>query len=370
MFDRYDDKFSKCCPTVVDREDIKIGGQPRILTHRNIMSGVVVDNSPDWWPTLQAVQLSNFCSIAAVAVVWHDYSLLFTREVGFLPKGSESLSQLDFLGQPHLEGTVVHHVEPIRSGSLPWNDTCVELFRLQCKHIHVTFSVAIDRFENWGSFVFQMTSQAIMSMRIYAMYMQSRTVLALLTTFFLATAGLGIAVGVTVLGPKSGISATEFVLSGINVCGPSVNTASSLPLAYDIFGLCTSVLQFALAVGRFTQHALEMRQMLHRWQVNEFMKILVQDSILYFLLNVISTVIFMISVWGQPQDSTYFAVVTAYTQNQSSVLVPRLVISFREHHSHGRHLNHSKSDDQKEQETMRFHHPEHSQDLEMRSLEE
>ncbi|KAG1740318.1 hypothetical protein EDB19DRAFT_779258 [Suillus lakei] len=207
-----------------------------------------------------------------------------------------------------------------------------------------------------------------MSMRIYAMYMRSRIVLVLLSIFFLATAGLGIAVGVTVLGPQSGISATEFVLSGIYVCGPSVNTASRLPLAYDIFGLCTSILQFAFAVGRFVQHALEMRQMLHRWQVNEFMKILVQDSILYFLLNVISTVIFMISVWGRPQDSTYFAVITAYTQNQSSVLVPRLVISFREHHWHGNNLDRSKSDEHNEQETMHFHRPEHSQDLEMRSF--
>ncbi|KAG0695827.1 hypothetical protein DFH29DRAFT_879781 [Suillus ampliporus] len=289
------------------------------------MSDVVVDNSPGWWPILQAVQLTNFCS----TVVWYDYSLLFTREVNHV----------------WTEGTMVRHVEPIRSG------TCV----------------AIDRFENWGSFVFQMTSQGTMT---HQYSYSSRIVLALLSIFFLATAGLGIAVGVTVLGPQSGISATEFVLSGINVCGPSVNTASHLPLAYDILGLCTSILQFSLAVGRFAQHALEMRRMLHRWQVNEFMKILVQDSILYFLLNMISTVIFMISVWGRPQDSTYFAVITAYTQNQSSVLVPRLVISFRQHHSHGRHLDRSQSDEEKEQETMHFHRPERSQDLEMRSLEE
>jgi hypothetical protein len=80
------------------------------------------------------------------------------------------------------------------------------------------------------------------------------------------------------------LQATEFVLSGIYVCGPAVNTASVLPLAYDILILCTTILQFALAVGRFIKHALEMRNMLHRWQVNEIMKVLVQDSIIYFSL--------------------------------------------------------------------------------------
>jgi hypothetical protein len=42
-------------------------------------------------------------------------------------------------------------------------------------------------------------------MRIYAMYMRSRMVLTLLSISFLATARLVIAVGVTVLGPESGI---------------------------------------------------------------------------------------------------------------------------------------------------------------------
>ncbi|OAX37565.1 hypothetical protein K503DRAFT_857284 [Rhizopogon vinicolor AM-OR11-026] len=324
------------------------------------MSDVVVDNSPDWWPILQAIQLSNCCSsklmhplVAAAALVWYDYSLLFTREVNHVWRAPWS-----FMSSLYV---VVRYL-----GRAPWSFMsslyvvvrylgmilAINYFIFNANiYMAPSIGVAIDRFENFGKFGFQMISQAIMSMRIYAMYMQSRRVLVLLSIFFLATAGLGIAVGITVLGPDSGISATEFVLSGISVCGPYVNTASVFPLAYDILGLCTTILQFALAVGRFVKHALEMRQMLHRWQVNGIMKVLVQDSIIYFSLNLISTVIFMISVWG-PQDSTYFAVITAYTQNQSSVLVPRLVISFREHHSHGDHLDRK-----------------HSQDLEMRGLE-
>lgn len=88
------------------------------------------------------------------------------------------------------------------------------------------------------------------------------------------------------LGPESGIFDehllllrrsyrllyTKFELSGIHVCDPSVNTASHHH-SYDILGFCISILQFALAVGRFAQHAPELGQ------GDKFIKILVQDSI-------------------------------------------------------------------------------------------
>ncbi|KAJ8581860.1 hypothetical protein M405DRAFT_938067 [Rhizopogon salebrosus TDB-379] len=88
------------------------------------MSDVIVDNSPDWWPTLQALQLANCCSIAAVALVWYDYSLLFMREINHV----WSL------------GTMVTHVEPIRCGSLSWHNTCNELFYFSYRPIMLSNS--------------------------------------------------------------------------------------------------------------------------------------------------------------------------------------------------------------------------------------
>ncbi|KIJ59418.1 hypothetical protein HYDPIDRAFT_118512 [Hydnomerulius pinastri MD-312] len=198
--------------------------------------------------------------------------------------------------------------------------------------------VAVDEFENWGAFVFTIIGEAIMSLRIYAMYMRSKIILAILVTCILGRIGVGIAVAVVIFGPDSGINATEWILSGIHVCGPSVNTASPLPLAWDITGVTINFLLFFLAIGRFIKHALEMRRMLHRWKVNDLMKVLVKDSIIYFFLNLVATIILMISVWGRPNDGTYFALITAYTQNEASVLIPRLVISFRENYSQDEQL--------------------------------
>lgn len=68
--------------------------------------------------------------------------------------------------------------------------------------------------------------------------------------------------------------------------------------------------------------------------------------------NLLATILLMIGVWGVPGNvrravalysipltrfalryqSTYFAIISAYTQNEASVVIPRLVISFRENY--------------------------------------
>lgn len=118
------------------------------------------------------------------------------------------------------------------------------------------------------------------------------------------------------------LKATEWILSGIYVCGPRVNTSSQLPFAWDILTIVINALLFMLAVGRFVKHALDMRRMLNRWTVNDLMRVLVRDSILYFFLcvlvvqregtvargltwtcrNLLATILLMISVWGIPDN--------------------------------------------------------------------
>jgi len=171
-----------------------------------------------------------------------------------------------------------------------------------------------------------------MSMRVYAMYLGSKIVLGILVAMILARIGLGLAVAVIIFGPQSGISATEFILSGIYVCGPSVNTTSSLPFAWDILKIVINSILFLLAVGRFLKHAFDMRRLLHRRNVSDLMGVLVRDSIVYFFLNLLATILLMIGVWGVPNNSSYFAIISAYTQNEASVVIPRLVISFRENY--------------------------------------
>jgi len=191
--------------------------------------------------------------------------------------------------------------------------------------------IAVDRFSNFGTFVNTVVGDAIMAIRIYSMYLGSRLVLAVLVAIMLTRIAVGLAVAVAIFGPKSGISATELILSGIRVCGPEVDTASSLPFAWNITAIVINSILFLLTTGRFLQHALEVRRMLNRWRFNDLMGMLAKDSIVYFFLNLLATILMMIAVWGIPDNTTFFAIVTAYTQNELSVVIPRLVISFREH---------------------------------------
>ncbi|KAG1740314.1 hypothetical protein EDB19DRAFT_779128 [Suillus lakei] len=106
------------------------------------MSDVVVDNSPEWWPILQAVQLSNFCSIAAVAVVWYDYSLLFTREVNHIWRTPWSVMSSLYVIVRYLGMILAMCVQNICDQSSLFNVFFIqELFHLQCEYIYGTFNV-------------------------------------------------------------------------------------------------------------------------------------------------------------------------------------------------------------------------------------
>ncbi|KAH7888232.1 hypothetical protein F5I97DRAFT_1926653 [Phlebopus sp. FC_14] len=241
------------------------------------MSDVVADDSPDWFPTLQAIQLANFCDAAAVALVCYDTVLMFPREVKYVWRK-------------------------------PWSTMSTLYVIARYLGIALAFNfwacVAVDRFENFGIFVYTIIAEAIMSLRIYAMYLRSKIILVILVASMLTENRRRLAVAVVIFGPQSGIS-----------------------------GIVVNILLFLLAFGRFVKHALEMHRMLHRWKVNDLMRVLVRDSIVYFFLHMVATIILMISVWGAPENALFFAIGTAYTQNEASVLIPRLVISFRENYS-------------------------------------
>ncbi|KAN0098002.1 hypothetical protein V8E55_002448 [Tylopilus felleus] len=280
------------------------------------MGDVVADNSSVWFPTIHAIQLANWCDAAAVAVVLYDSILMFPRELEFIWQRQRSFMSTFYVIVRYLGIALALNLWAFNA-NIPMSP----LVR-----------VAVDRFTNFGAFVDGVVGQVIMSMRVYAMYLGSKIVLGILVAMILARIALGLAVCVVILGPQSGVSATEWILSGIYVCGPRVNTSSQLPFAWDILTIVINALLFMLAVGRFVKHALDMRRMLNRWTVNDLMRVLVRDSILYFFLNLLATILLMISVWGIPDNSTYFSIITAYSQNEASVLIPRLVISFRENY--------------------------------------
>ncbi|KAG6375237.1 hypothetical protein JVT61DRAFT_3451 [Boletus reticuloceps] len=277
---------------------------------------VVTDNSSVWFPTIAAIQLANWCDAAAVALVCYDSILMFQREVEYVWRRRWSFMSTFYVIVRYLGIALALNFWAFNANI----------------SMAPSVSVAVDRFANFGAFVDEVVGNMIMAMRVYAMYLGSKIILVILVVMILTRIGLGLAVVVVILGPQSGISATEHIVSGIYVCGIYINTTtSSLAFAWDILTIVIDSLFFFLAVGRFIKHALDMRRMLHEWKVSDLMGVLVRDSIVYFFLNLLVTILLMISVWG-PGNSSYFGIVTAYTQNEASVLIPRLVISFRENY--------------------------------------
>ncbi|KAF8128234.1 hypothetical protein EV363DRAFT_1510561 [Boletus edulis] len=282
---------------------------------------VVTDNSSVWFPIIAAIQLANRCDAAAVALVCYDSILMFPREVEYVWRRRWSFMSTFYVIARYLGIALALNFWAFNA-NISMTPS-------------VSLRVAVDSFANSGAFVSKIVGDMVMAMRVYGMYLGSKFILVILVVMISTRIGLGLALLVVLLGPQSGISATEYIVSGIHLCDPNINTNTSLPFAWDILGIVNNSLLFLLAVGCFIKHALDMRRMLHKWKVSDLMGVLLRDSIVYFFLNVLATILFMISIWGS-QNLTYYSVVTAYTQNEASVLIPRLVISFRENHDEDR----------------------------------
>jgi len=285
---------------------------------------VVADNSSVWLPIITAIQLTNWCDAAAAALICYDWILMFPREVEYIWRRRWSFMSTFYVIARYLGIALALNFLVFKANVPMTPSACV----------------AVDRFANFGAFVGQVVGDTVMAMRVYAMYLGSKIVLAILVVMILTRIGLGLAVVVIILGPQSGISATEHILSGIYVCDPSVNTTGWLPFRWAILTIVINSLLFLLAVGSFIKHAFDIRRMLHKWKVGDLMGVLVRDSIVYFVLNLVVAILLMISVWV-PGNWTYFGMVAAYTQNEASVLIPRLVISLRENYDEdGKYSSH------------------------------
>ncbi|KAH7920632.1 hypothetical protein BV22DRAFT_1132910 [Leucogyrophana mollusca] len=206
-------------------------------------------------------------------------------------------------------------------------------------------------FGNLGFYVIISASAAIMVLRVFAMYNQSRIILGVLLLFFVPTVVTTIVSMVKIFNissVKSGVITLD--LLGTNYCATLPwSRAESLLLIYlTIPRICFDVLLVVLAVGRLVKDTVDNR-MPGKWQPNVYLRMLAPDSIIYFLLNLVVTIIQLtlplstipVSDPTTPEDSRvtrcddtqlWFDYASALTVDTVPfMLAPHLIISFRHH---------------------------------------
>ncbi|KAH7919995.1 hypothetical protein BV22DRAFT_1133426 [Leucogyrophana mollusca] len=277
--------------------------------------------------TIESAVLSmyynNCFSVVVTTLLVYDYFLTIGQEVEYIWRGPISLMSLLYYVVRYIGlflGIIFALWGDFIAGSVPnqgWEMCSLPPGAGFYIFVDVAFYVIV-----W-------MSAAIMVLRVFAMYNQSKIILGVLLLFFVPTVVATIVLIVKFLNISSAKSdVIVFDLLGTSYCA-QLSSRSLLAIYLTIPRICFDVLLVVLAVGRNVKDAMDSR-VLGKWQPNVYLQILARDSIMYFLLHLVLTIIertlppTMFPTWYQ-----YIGI--AISDTVPFMLAPHLIISFRYH---------------------------------------
>jgi len=185
-----------------------------------------------------------------------------------------------------------------------------------------------------SNIVFFAAVDLIMVLRVYAMYGRSRTILAILLATYIPS--VVVSCVTTIYKPQIDVS----VLFDATICTASYNVPTSIGVYFLIPKVVLSVVLCGFAVIRLVRESLQMHRAIKKWQSNQYLELLVRESVLYFVANLFAHVVPMVIGAGVLQELSSLLL---YTLGVIApvVLPPRLIINLRELHTHvvGDHID-------------------------------
>ncbi|KAH7907907.1 hypothetical protein BJ138DRAFT_1128829 [Hygrophoropsis aurantiaca] len=220
---------------------------------------------------LQTIQTQYYVIVAAGALVAYDQVLTFSQEVDLIWNRKWS-----FMTALYLIARYFGSLSAI--GNAVWYT-----------YINLTYSVNVNMYlaVNWANNIFVLAMQAVLVIRIYALFDQSKAVLIVLATCYALQAITGIVFAgfslntwitheyIVALGPAYG-SVGQIPILNPSVFRLPVQDCAFPPVVFD-----TVLLFFAL--WAFVKHALEGKRVDGGWSVNVLVRTLVADHLMYFV---------------------------------------------------------------------------------------
>ncbi|KAH7919921.1 hypothetical protein BV22DRAFT_1133493 [Leucogyrophana mollusca] len=332
------------------------------------MSSVVIPYSPDWWPTLEGQSIEDYFIVVTPVVIFYDYVITFSREVDLIWATPRSLmSALYIIGRFTTIGTVITffceamsifpsccHPQDSSQGAfriylgplrrLYYPEIELEIFMLTMSwFFDEPFDICTDRYlglsvltaQTWIVFTSQLAYRVIMILRIYAMYGRSKKILTVLVVALLAQVISYVTIEALYFGPVGQLTTMEFIIGNTFNCGYSYN--SNLPEFAILPQFLFALLLFILAGACFVRHLLEARRSSNTWKVNEFLSILVKDNTIYFFLLLLTSAFKLANDLATNSavvgSFIYSSLTGVFIDVQEYLLVPHLVLSFKERHA-------------------------------------
>ncbi|KAH7907865.1 hypothetical protein BJ138DRAFT_1103951 [Hygrophoropsis aurantiaca] len=292
---------------------------------------------------LQARQFTNYVTVAAGALVVYDQVLTFSQEASesdnrSIPQLLTIPTQVDYIWNRQWSFTTALYLISRYSGSL-----YMIVSAAGCIYLNWTYSGVLRNInsylnmmmaDTWLQNIFVVTMQAILVIRVYALFNRSKKVLIFLATLYAlqATATLALTAllynnralpeYIVSVGPAIG-SVTQNVSTNSSTYAPFDQDGTFLPPVFD-----TIVLFFAL--WAFVRHVLEAKTLDGGWSVNVLVKTLVADHLVYFVCFQIWMTLAIAANYATHEPNTVI-LVGAFNFFTALVVVvgPRMVISLR-----------------------------------------
>ncbi|KAH7886201.1 hypothetical protein F5I97DRAFT_1226507 [Phlebopus sp. FC_14] len=192
------------------------------------------------------------------------------------------------------------------------------------------------QFRAWGTLAYSWATQAIMQLRIYAMYKRSKKVLLILVvSFFSEMAAIAVIIW-RAIGPDSPLTvSSELYPDRKPYCAFSGIDGSFTYLFIPV--LCFESLLLFLAARVFIQHFRETREShdtgAKHPRVNSFVRVLARDSLFYFFGNLAMCAVVM-GLW-QSITALYANICVPFVMLLEVLVGTRLVLNFRERYARG-----------------------------------
>ncbi|KAF9230841.1 hypothetical protein BU15DRAFT_83117 [Melanogaster broomeanus] len=173
------------------------------------------------------------------------------------------------------------------------------------------------------------------------MYSRSRILLGILITLYIPVVIVNLVLNsMYSYPPKLQVAIQEAPLGNEWICAQAETVVPpSIIYLTAALQILLSALFCVLSIVQFAKHSLEMHRVLGKWQWNRYMKLLVQESVMYFLVNLLDKVAVLLIDFGGWLPGT-IAPVTMLSFTPF-ILAPRLIISVRELDSRvvGQHID-------------------------------
>ncbi|KAG8216260.1 hypothetical protein J3R82DRAFT_8303 [Butyriboletus roseoflavus] len=182
---------------------------------------------------------------------------------------------------------------------------------------------------NWGYVLFLAAADLVMILRVYAIWNRSRVIFGILFFIYAAQTITSLVWNGIYANSNQYSSVTILRVLNFTYCSFSFNKASFSVVYRTIPRFVLSVILLILAVIPTVKEAVETYPFTKHWQINQYMKLLVREGVLYFILTLLFNILSVIRP-ESPTDLTLVLVTLSYSV--SSVIMPRFIISIREWH--------------------------------------